>query len=162
MDKDNKFYQALQIARSLREFIQGEDHQVDGCVRQFKFGVSESIVAVRAFYDQPDISDLAVRTEALYRTIRGTGETYLKVSVFNAGVRYSWDHTPNGSSSSETPDPHIPEGVLLRVDLEGKGDDFLKDRAAFREAVGPYVLALLQKDSSHPNVFFNAESCDFD
>ena len=41
-------------------------------------------------------------------------------------------------------------------------DDFLKDRAAFREAVGPYVLALLQKDSSHPNVFFNAESCDFD
>ena len=163
MDKDNnKFYAALQIARFLCEFIEGEDHQVDGQVRRFAFGVSESVAAVRASYNHPDVSDLDRRIGSLYQTIRKNAGTYLQAKFFNAGTKYSWDFTPKGSSSSETPDSNAPEGVLLRVERARKGDDLLLDRAAFREAVRPYVLALLQKESSHPNVFFNAESCDFD
>ena len=162
MDKDNKYYSVLLIARILCEFIEGKDHQVDGLVRRFAFGVSESVAAIRAFYDHPDISDLDIRTGALYQTIRKNGGTYLQARFFNAGTKYSWDYTPKGSSSSETPDSNAPEGVLLRVERARKGDDLLRDRAAFRESVGPHVLALLQKESSHPNVFFNAESCDID
>ena len=162
MEKDNKFYAALQIARSLCEFIRGEDHQADGCVQPLKFGVSESVVAVLACYPHPDISDLGIRSAALYRTVRGFEGTSLKVSVLNAGTAYSWDYTPEGFSSAETPGDNAPEGILLRVVRDGKGDDLLRDRAAFREALRPSVMALLRKGSSHPNVFLNAESCDFD
>lgn len=164
MEHDNKFYKPLNIASRLLGFCHGESWELEGHIRSFVFGISESVITMRAFYDlEPDDDFDACMDVLALEIIRQAGGTRLLAKVGLQGrVYYNTYSLKDGKTSTEIIDHSFPNGVFFRVECDGKNDELMTDRMAFKEFLGAEIRGLIQKDSAHPIVFFNGESCDIE
>ena len=163
MDKKNNCNELLSIAGALVDFCYGGSGTQRGHVREFAFGITESVIVMRSFYDPDPEDNFDSCMDALASKCLQPGVTKLFAKVCLRGKVYFNQYSPDdGKQSKIITDDSFPNGAFFRVERVGQSDELFSDRKAFREYLGPRIRELLQSESSHPNVFFNAESCDFD